>query len=401
MRHSSWPATAPWLRAVDLDVNVAVSRVLDDVLADRLHRARELAPVFADDLAQRVAHFTQKGGKRLRSQLVWRSLRACGGRDDESATAALRVGAALELLQTCALVQDDVMDGSPHRRGRPALHADIRVQYARTARPDRVARFGDAAAVLAGDLALAWADDLMGETALPARTAHGVRRLWSDMRTEMVAGQYLDMQAQISGSVSLPRALRSAYLKSALYSVERPLALGAALAGADEATVGALCSAGRCIGMAFQLRDDLNDLFADPDLTGRSAGGDVREGKPTYVLALARVRAEAADDRAALTVLDRSFGDGALTPSGLDDVRAVLERTGARATVQARISRLAAQGLRHFDGAPLDREGGRHLRELLVVVGGQQEPQGVPSKGCEPEEMPAALTRSSVQETRA
>lgn len=114
------------------------------------------------------------------------------------------------------------------------------------------------------------------------------------MRTEMVAGQYLDIQGQATSSRSLARAIRAACLKSALYSVERPLALGAALAGADAARTQALCSAGRCVGIAFQLRDDLGDVFGGPRHTGKPTGGDIRAGKPTYLVAVAQARAEAA-----------------------------------------------------------------------------------------------------------
>ncbi|MDO0929056.1 polyprenyl synthetase family protein [Streptomyces sp. TG1A-8] len=363
------PVAAAGARVVDRDVRAAVERVLDDVLTDRVTRARAVDPVFAGDLAERVADFTRRGGKRIRSRLLWWALRACGG-DEPAAAAALRVAAALEVLQTCALVQDDMMDGSLRRRGRPALHADVGAQYARAARPGRVQRFGEAAAVLAGDLALAWADDLVAETALTADTARGVRRLWSDMRTEMVAGQYLDLHGQITGSRSVPRALRAACLKSALYSVERPLALGAALAGADDATTAGLCWAGRRFGLAFQLRDDLTDVFAETGRTGRSAGGDVREGKPTYLVAAARAGAEATGDRAALAVLDRSLGDGGLTPAGLEEVREVLVRTGARATVEARIDRLVAQALHRFDDLRLDPAAGGRLRELLLSAAG-------------------------------
>ncbi|MEU2119625.1 polyprenyl synthetase family protein [Streptomyces sp. NPDC016459] len=352
--------------AVDADVAAAVGHVLDQVLADRLTRAGALDTLFARDLAERVTRFTQDGGKRTRSQLVWWSMRACGGVDGPKATAALRVGAALELLQTCALVHDDVMDGSTLRRGRPALHTDVRDRYDGAASPARVARFGEAAAILAGDLALVWADDVVAETPLDRWTATVVRRLWSDMRTEMVAGQFLDLHGQLTGSRSQPRALRAACLKSALYSVERPLALGAAVAGADGRTIRALCAAGRRVGMAFQLRDDLDDVFGDPRRTGKSCGGDIREGKPTYLVALAVARAEATGDRPALTVLERALGDEGLTPAGLDEVRDVLARTGARAAVESKIDRLSAQGLRHFDGTALDPEARGRLRGLLT-----------------------------------
>ncbi|MFJ5776980.1 polyprenyl synthetase family protein [Streptomyces sp. NPDC093094] len=376
------PAAVTDVAAADADVPAAVGRVLDDVLAERLARARLMDPRFVRELAGPVGHFTRAGGKRTRSQLVWWSMRACGGADGTSADAALRIGAALELLQTCALVHDDVMDGSTLRRGRPAFHTGVRERYAGAASPARVARFGEAAAILAGDLALAWADDLVAETALAPWTATVVRRLWSDMRTEMVAGQYLDLQGQITAERSLPRALRSACLKSALYSVERPLALGAAVAGADAVTTAALCSAGRCAGLAFQLRDDLDDVFGDPRRTGKAVGGDIREGKPTYLVAVALARAEAASDRVALAVLEGALGDGELTPEGLDDVREVLVRTGARATVETRIGRLTAQGLRHVDGAPLDPDAGGRLRRLLTAAAGTAAPA---EESCGPE----------------
>ncbi|MEU0334410.1 polyprenyl synthetase family protein [Streptomyces sp. NPDC006193] len=358
------PPDAGDLRAVDADVPAAVGRVLDQVLADRLARARAADPLFAADLACRVADFTRAGGKRARAQLLWWSLRACGG-GQESLAPALRIGAALELLQTCALVHDDVMDAAVRRRGGPALHAALRDRYAGSAPPGRLGRFGDAAGILAGDLALAWADDLVAETPVGPAAAPLVRRLWSDMRTEMVAGQYLDVQGQLTASYSLARALRAACLKSALYSVERPLALGAALAGADGATTRALRSAGRCVGVAFQLRDDLNDVFGDPRRTGRSCGSDIREGKPTSLIALALARAEAAGDRRALTVLHRSLGDAGLTPEGLDEVREVLVATGAPAAVEERIGRLVARGLAHLDGVPLAPEGRDPLLGLL------------------------------------
>ncbi|WP_240926445.1 polyprenyl synthetase family protein, partial [Streptomyces sp. JB150] len=346
-------------------MSAAVARTLDRVLADRLARARAADPLFAKDLAERVARFTLEGGKRTRARLLWWSLRACGASDPATTEAGVRIGAALELLQTCALVHDDVMDGAVRRRGRLALHVDVRAQYAGRAAPARVGRLGECAAILAGDLALVWADDLVAETPLPAWTATAVRRLWSDMRTEMVAGQYLDVHGQATAARSLPRALRAACLKSALYSVERPLALGAALAGADDTTLLALCSAGRRIGMAFQLRDDLNDVFGDPLRTGKPGGGDIREGKATYLTALARARAEATGDHAALAVLERSLGNAELTPAGLDEVREVLVATGARAAVETKITRLVAQGLRHFDRAFLEPRSAHRLRSLL------------------------------------
>ncbi|MFD9722326.1 polyprenyl synthetase family protein [Streptomyces sp. NPDC059072] len=361
-------------------MHTAIGDMLERVLADRLTRAGVVDAVFARELGERVARFTREGGKRLRSQLVWWSMRACGGDDGATAAVALRIGAALELLQSCALVHDDVMDGATVRRGRPALHADVRELYSSAASPDRAARFGEAAAILAGDLALAWADDVVAETALDPGTAASVRRLWSDMRTEMVAGQFLDLRGQLTGTRSQLEALRAAHLKSALYSVERPLVLGAVVAHADGSTIRALSSTGRCVGMAFQLRDDLDDLFGDPLHTGKSCGGDIREGKPTYLAALAMARAEATGDRPALAVLERALGDANLTAAGLDEVRQVLVRTGARQAVETKIAHLAAEGLRHFDGAAFAAGAKGRLRGLLSAATVPRDLDGPPAR---------------------
>ncbi|MFD7435418.1 polyprenyl synthetase family protein [Streptomyces sp. NPDC059861] len=369
-RHEPCPADGFRPAAVDRDVSAAVGRVLAQVLAEHLARARALDPLFARDVADRVARFTLDGGKRLRSRLVWWAMRACGGRDDVAARAALRTGAALELIQTCALAHDDLMDGAGTRRGRPALHASVAAQYRRTAPDGRAERLGEAAAVLAGDLALAWADDLIADTVVPERGSRRVRELWRDMRTEMVAGQYLDVQGQATRSHAVPQAVRAATLKSALYSVERPMALGAALAGADPATTASLCAAGRCAGLAFQLRDDIDDLYADPDRTGKPPGGDLRNGKPTYLFTVARAWADAAGDLNALAVLDEAHGRADLPESALDPVRRVLVTTGALRAVEDRIGRLARCAVGQLRSARLEPTGGAELERLLLRVAG-------------------------------
>jgi geranylgeranyl diphosphate synthase type I len=319
--------------------------VLERVLEDRLRQARDTDAVFARETAERVAAFVRRGGKRLRTAFVWCGWRAAGGSGD--AGAVLRTGAALELLQACALIHDDVMDGSPLRRGAPALHVDFARGHPAGRTGASAESFGTSAAVLAGDLALAWADDLLTETALASQHGSRLHEEWRAMRTEMVAGQYRDLRAQASGSSGAEEALTIAVLKSARYTVARPLALGAALAGADARTLGALRAAGRCAGLAFQLRDDLLGAFGDPALTGKPADEDLRSRKLTPLLAAAVRLAEATGDRDATAVL---APDAETRPGHtVDRMRAALERTGARAEVEARIADLAATGLRHFE----------------------------------------------------
>ncbi|GAA2992311.1 polyprenyl synthetase family protein [Streptomyces fulvorobeus] len=348
------------------DATAAVDGVLAEHLGARLVEAAEVDGLFAQEVAGRVAELVQRGGKRLRTAFLWCGWRAAGGTG--SPRTLLRLAAALELLQACALVHDDVMDGSPVRRGAPAVHTDFaRVHRARGMRgsPDA---YGAAAAVLAGDLALAWADDLLTETVLSSPHGHRLHREWQAMRTEMVAGQYRDIHAQAAGSSGTEEALKVATLKSALYTVARPLALGASLAGADAGTVEALRSAGRCAGLAFQLRDDLLGAFGDPAVTGKPAGEDLRGRKLTYLLAVASELAAAGHDEEAVAALGPDAfqpGTPARSEDAVDRMRAALERTGATAVVEARITELAAMSLRQFGVTGADHQVRREFASLV------------------------------------
>ncbi|MFE6488350.1 polyprenyl synthetase family protein [Streptomyces sp. NPDC057757] len=336
------PADGP---ATAGDVVRAGEAELGRVLDDAMRRARDTDPVFAHDVAERVSAFVRRGGKRLRTAFAWCGWRAAGGSGD--ITPVLRVGAALELVQACALVHDDVMDGSALRRGAPAVHVDFARMHRAARMAGRPEAFATSAAILAGDLALAWADDMLTETALGSPHGTRLHREWQAMRGEMVAGQYRDIHAQATGASGLDEALTIATLKSALYTVERPLALGASLAGADTPILDALRSAGRCAGLAFQLSDDLLGAFGDPALTGKPADDDLRTRKLTYLFAVGLELAGAAGDEEAAEALAPS------APGPSDDavtrMRVALERTGARAVVESKITELAASSLRHFD----------------------------------------------------
>jgi geranylgeranyl diphosphate synthase type I len=343
-----------------LDATGAVEAVLAAHLAARLREAREVDPVFALDVAARVAEFVQRGGKRLRTAFAWCGWRASGG--NGGAEELLRVGAALELIQACALIHDDVMDGSSIRRGAPSLHVDFARLHRAACMNGSADEYSTAAAVLAGDLALVWADDLLTEAALESLHGARVQREWRAMRQEMVAGQYRDMHSQASGSSGLDEAVTIATLKSALYTVERPLALGASLVGADPGTLDVLRSAGRCAGLAFQLRDDLLGAFGDPAVTGKPADDDLRERKLTYLLAVATRLAAASGDEEAITALKPS--DSLRSDEAIGRMRAAMERTGARVVVEAKITKLAASSLRHFGKSDADA----HVRQEFASL---------------------------------
>jgi geranylgeranyl diphosphate synthase type I len=320
---------------------------------------------------------TLSAGKRLRAALAYWSWRAhADGPTQATPTAAdheraVRLGVALELFHAAALVHDDVMDASDTRRGHPSAHRALEGEHRAAGWRGDAARFGHSGAILLGDLALVASErELAGATAGldPDRRA-AVRAVFDEMRTEVTAGQYLDVLAEAlpwqaaPGAPVADEALARAVVraKSARYSVEHPLVLGAALAGATPDQRALLREVGLPLGEAFQLRDDLLGVFGDPAATGKPAGDDLREGKRT-VLVLRGVAL--ADARGAAALRDR-LGDPDLDTDGVEELRAVLRESGAAAAVEGLIEDLAGPALARLAAAPLAEPG----RGVLLALG--------------------------------
>ncbi len=278
------------------------------------------------------------GGKRLRPVFAYWGWRGAGGLDSEEIIAAVT---SLELLQACALVHDDVMDGSDTRRGQPSVHrrfATLHRDASWTGSPDS---FGSGAAILLGDLALTWADELLFQSGLSNESLLRAKPVYDRMRTELMAGQYLDLLEQARGGGSVDRALLVARYKAAKYTIEGPLQLGGTLAGASRLLLDAYSAYGLPLGEAFQLRDDVLGVLGDPDITGKPAGDDLREGKRTVLIAIAEERATPAQQ----SLIRQHLGDPDLTGEGVDLLREVLTDTGSFDHVEDLIAVLAEQAV--------------------------------------------------------
>ncbi len=328
---------------------------VDALLAEHVTQLRAtLAAISpeADLLADAVERMLS-GGKRLRAAFCWWSWRAHGGEPaGPDAAAVLRVGAALELFQAAALFHDDVMDDSDTRRGLPAAHrafADLHVEQG--LHGDAV-RFGTSAAILLGDLALVASEQEFARALepLPLARQQRARAVFDLMRTEVTVGQYLDVLAQSQPWGRDPaaderRAREVIRAKSARYSVEHPLSLGAALADADDDALATVRAVGLPLGEAFQLRDDVLGVFGDPATTGKPAGDDVREGKRTVLVARAARRARERGDAATGDLLGASLGDRTLDDLQVARVARAIRATGAVDEVERLIDDLAHEAL--------------------------------------------------------
>ncbi len=341
-----------------------VRRRADEALQAFGRRQAETLLAAGDDLLPVLEATTSllAGGKRLRPAFCYWGWRGAGGPDCPQVIAA---AAALELLHAGALVHDDVMDASDTRRGKPALHRQFEARHAAHHWRGQAAAFGVGSAILLGDLLLSWTDEMFHGSGLSPDALERARPVLNMMRTEVFAGQYLDLLAQAAGDGTVVSALRVVTYKTAKYTIERPLHLGAALAGpVDGPVMGAYTGYGLPLGIAFQLRDDILGVFGDPSQTGKPAGDDLREGKRTVLLAIARSRAS----RSQVAVIDRHLGDPLLDDAGTARVRSVITDTGALAECELMIGRHVSEALAAAAAAPITSEAREALAELAVAA---------------------------------
>ena len=343
---------AGWLRE-------GITAELEAFLAGRARRLATLGDELAAML-DALAEYTS-GGKLLRPTFCYWGWRGAGGAPDSAGV--LRAAGSLELLHVSALVHDDVMDASDRRRGRPTAHQYFAALHRRSGWQGSAEQFGVSAAILLGDLSLAWSDEALRASGLPDEAVVRALALFEVMRSEVIAGQYLDLSTQASASRSVEQAMRVVRAKSAKYTVERPLHVGCALAGGDSALTDAFSAYGLPVGEAFQLRDDVLGVFGDPDRTGKPAGDDLREGKRTVLLAYAYENADADD----IAVLDQRIGDREIDAGGIEEVRAVLVRSGALERVEHLIAASVEQALDALGSAPLRDETTREALAGLAV----------------------------------
>ncbi|MBD8023906.1 polyprenyl synthetase family protein [Microbacterium gallinarum] len=346
----------------------AISQRLDIfVTAQRLHAAG-LGAEAASFVEAAAA--TVEGGKRLRGRFCiagWRAVEEASRPAPTLPAEVVTAAAALEVFHAAALVHDDVIDNSDTRRGRPAAHRALEASHRDARWEGDAAAFGRSAAVLLGDLLVAWSDDLFEEglaVSLTAR-ASAARAEYATMRREVTIGQFLDI-AEESAFVTedddrhADRALRVASLKSARYSIQQPLVIGAALAGADAAQVAALAAFGHPLGMAFQLRDDVLGVFGDERETGKPSGDDLREGKRTVLIAYARESLAPPARR----IVDELVGDRTLDAAQIASLQRTIVESGALERVESLIAAYAREAERSLSGARLGNAAVGELRDL-------------------------------------
>ena len=325
---------------------------LEGLLRDETARWGALSPDLVAPL-ESLRQLVMAGGKRLRPAFCYWGYLSAGGDGDDPRV--IDAGAAFEMLQAFALVHDDVMDGSATRRGARTAHLAFGDDHTAATWRGEPRRFGEGVAILIGDLAHVYADLLLASA--PA----AVRPVWDELRIELNVGQYLDILGTARGDTDPVAARRIARYKSGKYTIERPLHVGAALAGQLDELAVPLSEYGDPLGEAFQLRDDLLGAFGEETSTGKPVGDDLREGKPTPLLAAATA---AADPREAAVLSE--IGRPDLDADRIARIQEVLVATGAVAAIEAQIDQLTGRAIAAARAARLPTD----AREALIELAG-------------------------------
>jgi geranylgeranyl diphosphate synthase, type I len=316
------------------------------------------------------------GGKRIRPAFcVWGYVAAAGIPTDEELKPLLAAAGSLDVLHVSALVHDDLMDSSDLRRGRPAAHRQFEALHANAGWLGDSAAFGRAGAILLGDLLVMWSAQMLHGAGVDQSTLERALPIVEAMRTEVTCGQYLDMVAQAHplrkrapaiGSLrptielAMDDASRVVEYKAARYTVQRPCQIGAALGGGDDELYFALGAYGSPLGRAFQFRDDLLGVFGDPQVTGKPAGDDLREGKRTVLVAHAYAHAGDAGQK----LLLQRLGDPALDDRGIGELQQVIVESGARDAVESMINEYYERALKTLHDTEITEEGRAGLTAL-------------------------------------
>jgi geranylgeranyl diphosphate synthase, type I len=362
---------------------------LVDLVDQRLHNFLESRSSELEAISPDLGHILDYSngllatGKRFRARFCYWGWRAAGGSASDTDLAAgvetlqdidsvLALAMSLEVFHAAALVHDDIMDNSDTRRGKPSAHKAFETLHRERSYFGGSEHFGNSTALLVGDLLLAWSDDLLNLALSQEKSPDiqlATRREFSRMRQEVTVGQYLDIHEEAAWlhspeSERLERALRVVTYKSAKYSMEAPLLIGASLAGAKAEALEGLRAFGLPLGIAFQLRDDVLGVFGDSEVTGKPSGDDLREGKRTVLIALA----EAAMPTGAKTIFNEMLGDRSLTGEQIEVMQETLQDTGALEKMEQMISGYVDQAMDALDAAPLSPSASAELTRLAEAV---------------------------------
>lgn len=308
----------------------------------------------ASELVDEISRFIGAGGSRVRPAFFYSGYVAAGGRAHD---AAVYAAMCTEFLHTFALIHDDIVDRSATRRGRPTSHKAFEKLHKVKKFEGSRDHFGLSAAILAGDLAHTFAEEILTSAPFPQERVRRARFYFDLMKSQVIAGEYLDVLGGYKKRLSEEEILTILEYKTAKYTVERPLQIGAVLAGAENGVLETFTAYAIPLGQAFQLQDDILGVFGDSGKMGKPVDSDIREGKKTVLIAKAYEWANGREKK----LLERVVGNQEASSSDINKVREIIYRVGANDYATRLSHKLIEQSKEALGAAKLQEEGKVYL----------------------------------------
>ncbi|MFT4147885.1 MAG: polyprenyl synthetase family protein [Micrococcaceae bacterium] len=330
-------------------------------LKERSNQLSEISPE-AQELTEYILELAL-GGKRMRAQLCYLGYLYASG---TNYPAIVTAGAAIEMFQTAALIHDDIIDSSETRRGKTTIHTRYQQQHQDENLAGSPEEYGIATAILGGDLCLSFSEEIFAQASELISETYEARKIFNTMRYEVMAGQFMDIHEETAFNEphdlnAYERAFNVLTFKSAKYSVEHPLVIGAALADASQKDLQQLADFGLPLGQAFQLRDDLLGVFGEPQLTGKPAGDDIKEGKRTVLIAFTLENSSEKD----IKFINSHLGDASMNSEELEKILHIIQQSQAPQRCETLINKLTAQS---YDALAKLHENTEVTQELKTIA---------------------------------
>jgi len=297
-----------------------VEKELDLFFKDKLEKADKIDPS-SKQMIELLKEFTLRGGKRLRAALVYYGYRCFSNKNLKE---IIKASVTMELIQSYLLIHDDIIDNDDLRRNGPTLHISYKNIAKRKYKKIDSNHFGLSMAILAGDICAAFANEIMAKLKIKEKNKIQALNVLNHSLHHVIYGQVLDVlsELRIITNKDIEKIHR---LKTATYTIESPLHIGALLAGAKQKHLKTLSNYAIPLGKAFQIKDDILGMFGEKEKVGKPVGSDIKEGKKNLLILKALESATPAQRQA----IEEALGNQDLTKNQLNQVRAIVIKTGS------------------------------------------------------------------------
>ena len=327
---------------------------------ERLKRSEHISPT-AREMMEHMMEFSLRGGKRLRPILVIFGYKAVGGKKEKE---ILQAAIAVELMESFLLVHDDIMDQDEMRRGYLTMHRIYENKCHRYSKDLDGARYGESMAMLAGDILSIMGSEVLLKTRFPVKRKLEAVDCFNRAVINTCFGQAIDVKMALSRQVKEKEIQRLYELKTAVYTIEAPLHIGAILAGAKKRELSAMSGYAIPLGQAFQIQDDILGIYGTRQKIGKPVGSDIIEGKKTLLIAKAMEHASPSE----LKFLKKQLGNKRLSSRQLDKVKKIISGTGALDMCKQQATSLADEAKDSISKVKLTDEGKSFLYGLADYV---------------------------------